>query len=295
MKTLVDNGQVTHFWAHKSQGNAHSAGRRMFFDGDTIYSYGTHFPIARHVENKKGVKAILFTTRTYSVTTSGHIGIVRGAISHMENVFRVRNPDATPSADTLAEFGKDIIELLAQARRAKKNKDGYLASAQTTLNKALELAKFFGLRCPFKSLSHFDKAAKISDETYRGQMTQARERAKANEARRQEELAATKEKWIAGETDYVPHGLSEVCLRVKGDELQTSKGARVPLSHAARAFKLIKNCRDNERSWMTNGHTCHVGAFQVDSIDTQGNIKAGCHNITWSEIERIAKLQKWIN
>lgn len=63
---------VAHLWAHQAQDSARIGGRgNFYFEGDTIYSYGSHFPIARHVETKRG-RAVLFTTRDYSVTTSGH-------------------------------------------------------------------------------------------------------------------------------------------------------------------------------------------------------------------------------
>ncbi len=53
-------------------------GSRMFSDGETIYSYGRHFPIARLFEHE-GKAYALFTTRDYSVTTSGHKSHVAGA------------------------------------------------------------------------------------------------------------------------------------------------------------------------------------------------------------------------
>lgn len=49
-------------------------GPSFFFRGDTIYSYGQHFPIARHVTGTRGRAAVLFTTRDYSKTTSKHKG-----------------------------------------------------------------------------------------------------------------------------------------------------------------------------------------------------------------------------
>ena len=42
---------VAHLWAHRAQESAPQRGN-FYFDGDTIYSYGSHFPIARHVKHK---------------------------------------------------------------------------------------------------------------------------------------------------------------------------------------------------------------------------------------------------
>ena len=63
------------------------SGNNFYFDGDTIYSYGSHFPIARHVETKRG-RAVLFTTRDYSVTTSGHKWTVLAALPTPDRIPR---------------------------------------------------------------------------------------------------------------------------------------------------------------------------------------------------------------
>ena len=48
----------------------------MFIDGNTVYSYGKHFPIATRHNN--GI--VYFTTRGYSRTTSRHKSLVRCAL-----------------------------------------------------------------------------------------------------------------------------------------------------------------------------------------------------------------------
>ena len=70
-----------------SRKTARESGGRFYFVGDTIYSYGSHFPIARHVAHK-GKAAVLFTTRSYSVTTAGHKCMVESACRHL-TVFHV--------------------------------------------------------------------------------------------------------------------------------------------------------------------------------------------------------------
>ena|SRR3989304_3198309 len=49
---------------------------RIFIDGDTIYSYGKHFPIARRIDPN----TYDFNTRRYSVTTSKQQSEVRMAL-----------------------------------------------------------------------------------------------------------------------------------------------------------------------------------------------------------------------
>jgi hypothetical protein len=50
--------EIPHLWMHQVQEEARNSNGSLYFSGPTIYSYGSHFPIARHVENKRGKKAI---------------------------------------------------------------------------------------------------------------------------------------------------------------------------------------------------------------------------------------------
>lgn len=56
VKQVYPTNEIPHLWAHKTQSNARNAQGNLYFDGDTIYSYGSHFAIARHVTNKSGKK-----------------------------------------------------------------------------------------------------------------------------------------------------------------------------------------------------------------------------------------------
>jgi len=47
-RVLRSNADVAHVWAQQVQDEERSG--NMFFEGDTIYSYGHHFPIARFVK-----------------------------------------------------------------------------------------------------------------------------------------------------------------------------------------------------------------------------------------------------
>ena len=51
--------------------------KSMFIEGDTLYSYGYHFPLAKRKEGGFWVNP-----DKYSVTTSKQQGMVRGAIAN---------------------------------------------------------------------------------------------------------------------------------------------------------------------------------------------------------------------
>lgn len=76
--------------------------------------------------------------------------------------------------------------------------------------------------------------------------------------------------------------------RIVGGTLETSHGADVPLPHALKAFAFVRRVVATGQPWHANGHCIRVGHFRVDSIDTAGTMKAGCHTIHLGEMERLA-------
>ena len=83
--------------------------------------------------------------------------------------------------------------------------------------------------------------------------------------------------------------MARAVLRVEGTEVVTSMGARFPISHARRGLALVRMVRARGVEWVRNGHTLHLGHYAVDSVDVEGNVRAGCHRVLWVDIERIAE------
>lgn len=80
-----------------------------------------------------------------------------------------------------------------------------------------------------------------------------------------------------------------VMLAVRGDTVRTSWGAEFPVAHAALAWRAVRRTVASGVPWHKNGERVRVGVFQLDSIDAAGNVKAGCHDVTYDEIESCAK------
>ncbi|MCP3684450.1 MAG: hypothetical protein GY861_17360 [bacterium] len=139
---------VSHSKLAESFRNGATSGKSntMFIEGDTIYSYGYHFPIARRFGDK-----FLFTTNKYSITTAKHKSEVSSALSdckliyvskcelsntkaqiehntekieeRMDKITRARSP-------TIIEWYKsEIVELKAQNKDLAEieNKEGVTA------------------------------------------------------------------------------------------------------------------------------------------------------------------------
>lgn len=114
------------------------------------------------------------------------------------------------------------------------------------------------------------------------------ERERLASLKREEQIAA----WHAGADVRISFDAESggAAIRIKGDELQTSHGASVPLDHAIKAFRFVKLVRQRGTAWERNGKTIRVGHFQIDRISAEGDFIAGCHKFTWPEIERAAAL-----
>lgn len=283
----MNNKEVAHLWANQSRERA--TGSHFYFEGDTIYSYGSHFPIARHY---KGV--VLFTTKGHSVTTSKHKGYVRSACSHL-TVFEVSQVMQDPSGRDVKEYGGQIKYMAGNAAKARKPA-AHLECLQREVNAANAFCERFGFKTRFAMPDNWDELQA------KAKVSQAKERkVKAERAAKQEaDAQETIGKWLAGESVTIPHFIGKVYLRQQSlrkcdghtiDELETSKGARVALGEAQKAYRFA--CLMRTRGWRRNGDQFKVGDYQLDAVNSQGVI-AGCHRVAWDEIERFAKTQGWV-
>lgn len=286
MKIAVDNSMVAHLWANKSQAHAHSG--NMSFDRDKIFSYSAL--IARFVEHDNR-EAVLIADRTWSNTTSSHQSDVRRSIHPDAVKFHVidfgndwRAPD---HGQNMRHYLGKVETSLAKAAKARKYRESHLSAALNTADEANRYAEFFGLA---ERISGRDM-----DEVrvQRDALNVAeRERDRIAYAAHVAKTEATLKAWQDGETDS-RDGLSMLhtaYFRVKGDTVQTSKGAEFPVSHASRAWAAVQSCRANGTAWERNGQLIRMGLFQIDRIDAEGNVKAGCHSVEYAEVARLASL-----
>lgn len=105
MKTVFSNQELFHIYASGTQENGRSNNGNVFFSGSTLYSYGTHFPLAIRYKDK-----FLLNADSYSVTTSNHQTQTRYALRHCETI-------SLPALRVVAE----IIELKKLKKRYKAN------------------------------------------------------------------------------------------------------------------------------------------------------------------------------
>lgn len=288
MRHVVASSEVAHIWANPRTENdsARNARGSIYFKGPTIYSYGSHFPMAT-IHNGGSRRLVLVNPASYSITTSGHQSMARGAVTHLQTVSvpNLTPYDAEDHKLNLAYLVKRADEVEGEARRARKPATkAYRAEAAVALiEDGRAYARFFKIRVPrvpvrFKELAVM--AARWHSE-------HAEYRARVEHAQREEEkekLAA----WLRGEQVHGGLWYSDTQLRVVGDTVETSKGVSFPLEHARRAYRLVKILRARGGTFKRNGGEIRLGHYRIESIDAEGTIKAGCHIVKWAAVERIA-------
>lgn len=308
MKSVFNNRMVAHVWAQQNQVEGRNSNGQFYFKNATIYSYRDSFPLAAFHGGK-----ILTNDDTYSVTTSKHQGYVRQAINYdRANLIHMNTEtlrlmldysgkvttNTTAALKAFEEYTADKVETHLRNAAGRKKESLKHDDLQAALYCFLNAELFYGLfkkKIPAKLLKTWkDIKTKKEDVLKKHADIIAKERKAATAAKlqrekaEQEKLAEETAKFRAGES-YSLYNSPETLLRAKGENIETSRGAEFPVSFAKRAWKQIKACKDGGIEWHTNGHSIPLGTFKIDSIDTAGNVKAGCHTVTYSEIERLAQ------
>lgn len=276
-KVLANNAQVAHYWANQTQSEGCSGS--MFFEGNTIYSYGHHFPMGRVVNDR----LTLITTKSYSNTTSKHISLAHGAARGtvmLVNDVTAESPreHAANVADLLARCTKALV----QSKRARKNADWYMRDAVELYDTAVAYSKLFNLP-EVAPMPDADAALAAAKRAASEKARIAREQEAAQRAL----MAVRVMEWRNGEERQLWNH-PDTLLRVKGDTIQTSRGADMPIAHAPLIWATVQRCMRTGHEYVRNGHTLHAGVFIVDRIKPDGTLIAGCHTIAYAELERMA-------
>lgn len=281
---------VAHVWAHQTQSDARNKRGNLYFHDETIFSYGSHFPIARYV-TRDGKRCVLFTTREYSSTTAGHKWEVLRAIPPGVPVFHVNEPLDTPSRATLKEYVCRIADL---AKDIAKGREGFAQACRREsmvklVDEANAFSRFFGFRKTFTAPTNMDE---IRAQVKREEELLKRRRA-AEQRKREAKQAEALEHWLAGGTNVWPYDLEFDHLRLYENDdgtysVQTTRHALVPLKAVKKIAKLVLRHIKSGEHWQTNGEKIQVGDYFLSAITSDGTVYVGCHKFKREEILRFA-------
>lgn len=285
----MNNAELAHIWANelKDQGR----GSNMFFEGKTIYSYGYHFPIASIIEGKRD-RLTLFTSKSYSNTTSKHKGHVIRAITTRYCIVpdvrlnTVNLGDMARSHEINLNYLRESIEkTLEKASRSRVHGQIYIAEIEQYRQDFIRYAEFFKPKMNTankKMLKSLLKGDYIP-ESLRDKAKYAEAKAEAQRIARQLKIEAEQEErlqaWING-ADLGGNMFYKTCLRVKDGFVETSRGAKVSVESAKVAYKALLLGK------LGSGY--NIDGYTVISVN--GTLKIGCHEIPIEEVHRIGNI-----
>jgi len=316
---MATNSQVAHAWANKT--GKHCRGSNFYYDGDTIYSYGGHFPIARHVDG-----VVLFTTESYSNSTSKHINHASRACSHLAR-FNVADVNASSKEGlysghrwNVKDYLKRIDEQYASASRSIKHASWKFNYADDLVRELKAYAKHFKLGRTYveKHIPNAEERQKVmarcnannerenernrewlekrrAEQVFPIEQFELRDASVRDEANREQ-----MERWTRWESGVRRVHTTKVYLRATEEKLdgkrivETSHGADVPYDDAKLLYQFASIRRKSGDDWQGRGlQARRVGDFSLNEINGDG-IRVGCHKIGWEEIDRLAEVEGWV-
>lgn len=269
MRNVFTSSDLCHVWANQQQQSGRNSNGSMYFQGSTIYSYGSHFPIAKHVRNEQGQRAVLFTERTYSNTTAKHMNHVWMSCKN-DNIINCYRPDCTHDenfkfwAQNAEEFG---ASKLAKARKPEK----YLKILSDVEKVSTKYAEFFGLELPeylTAVLSIKDKNEFLQFADKKAEYEKAEKKRKETEQKKQ--FKEQINKWFNNETDRLYTRYKLDFLRINENRVETTQAVQIPMAIAKKMYQLIKEDKISIGDKVLN--------YTINEIGKE--IKIGCHTFT---------------
>ena len=278
MKKVVNKQQVAHLWANKLQTEARTPTNNFYFHNDTIYSYGSHFPIAKHIE-RNGQNKILFTLRSYSHTTSQHIQIVRGASSHIDKIYCYNLTDHEDNFKTWLNEAKNIGRSLLKAKKPEI----YISQLNNIKSQVDKYVQFFDLNTPItltEAINVQNKAEFLEFSDKLADLQKIEAKKKLAEAKKLLKKDLTK--WYNFETNYLYKRLDRDFLRYNTEKnrFETTQRVEIPFVIAKKFYECL------EKNIIKVGDS--VLDYTINYIDKK-IVKIGCHTFEVAYLNQLAK------
>ncbi len=305
IKRVFTNNMVAHVWAQQTQDNGRNGTSSIYFDNETIYSYGSHFPIASFIDSE----TVLITDQTSSVTTSQHVGLARRAIPDHIKVIECHQvayyDEAKRHSINIQHYQDRIAANQGRCKRSLKYFKWCFNDLQRASLNAIEYCRYYKLKHNFEVPQWEDKfweKARI-----RWDNREAIEEAQIKKQR----IASTKEfrinlpKWLKGENLYKgPYNYQAVnnayqfpvFLRITTDpengdqKLESTHGAEIPMSFKViKVWEMVAECKANKYGKVFANNAPKLGYFQIREIHKNGNLQIGCHLVKYGILKSIAR------
>jgi len=306
MKKVFNTSELPHVWASQKQ-NEGKAGS-FYFNGKTIYSYGSHFPIAT-IDGDN----VLFTMRTYSNTTAKHISGARHAASHFNFIWCYDVPTnlkyaSTEHENNLNRWKREIKSLFDELGNTKiRNTQDRINGINNHISKLTAYCQYFKLKIKDKELKELIKLA--STDNFLQVAREAKDKANEVENKKRESAIKAYSKylnlWRNDDSESIKaipektktlinwyansaHPFTHLRYNKAHNRLETTKGVQIPVEIAKRAFIQLNGCMEG----ICKDISVPVMNYTITET-TKEYIKAGCHTIPKTDIIYIAKLLNW--
>ena len=237
-------------------------GSHMFFEGDIIYSYGYHFPMAIKY---KGY--LLFSEQGYSVTTAKHQNYVLGACSHMDIVYCAtldgwyKGPNRHFYDKNLNSWISTVEALVVKMGRATKPSK-YAVEILRIVKGVERFCDVFGIPVPAYFLSFKD------EKTMEAARVEAKEQAKREAEERRKLEEEMMHKFLEFKCDYYIGKYQIVRYRSDKNRFETSKGVQIPFEKGLEFYRALRD------GTLEVGDRV-LGWYRVNEVGS--DVRIGCH------------------
>lgn len=293
---MAKNHQISHEWFYQTKEKG--SGSSYFYEGPIIYSYGRHFPIARIVE-KNGEKIVLFTTSSYSGSTSAHVNMTRGAIPSYVQIIEMRNVPTEPldrinHKPNIEAYTNELQSALKALETARK-KEKWIGEITSLIDKFKAYMDFFQLPLSAEMETLFNDPTIEKFDTYMA--NEAARIAKDKKKEEQKRGRAVKKQvseWQEGKRSRVTLlGWKYAYLRISksGNRIETTEGIEIPVDKAYQLYQRIQQTLQNGGCTGDCGES-FMEQYRIVKI-SKNTLHIGCHIIEMKEVNRIATLMNW--
>ena len=271
MKKVNTPQTTAHLFATQTQTESRTPNGSLYFNGKSIYSYGSHFCIAKFIDDK----TLLFTERRYSNTTAKHISVVYYATSHINKIY-CSNPNG--SHETNFNYWLNEADQLADKLKRANKPEIYINQLQQVETRVLRYANYFAIDIPETLKTVLKVTTKAEILAYmqdRAELIEAEKLAKEKLALKNHKIEL--KKWRKFETLKLYTRAENIdYLRKNTDYFETSQGIKIPLAIGKRFYSNLTSAKVGDKFL----------DFTINEI-TKTYIGIGCHKITFKEINNI--------
>jgi hypothetical protein len=276
MKNYKTHAECAHAYAHKLTGDGRSG--PLFFRGDTIFSYGEHYPIAKRIRTPTDTTVYFFNDEKSSITTeTKHKNSVKRALNYA--YYSIPSAIWNDPHKIIEYFSVQHKECVKQALRKPVYGVSELVRAESLKQTAIRFAEEFGLQFDTEEFSA------ITTEIRQKVHSKCIEYNATKEARAKKSFTEQLLEWRQGKRralnlPYDMDNRTTFLRTIFPTQVETSKNISITLKQARWLWEAIKHARSTNTDLQSIGK---IGSFNVDTITATGDILAGCHWIKYEE------------